>query len=984
MANQPHIPAHERRIHELDQNVERIFDIRKRLGKGAYGIVWKATDKRNKDTVALKKIFDAFRDETDAQRTYREVIFLRAFRHHPNIIRLMDVFKAGNNLDFYLVFEFMESDLHNVIKKGDVLKDIHKRFVMYQLINAIKYMHSGNVIHRDLKPSNILIDSKCRLKVADFGLARTLSTKRKAEFDDMDHEGMLTDYVATRWYRAPEILVASRNYTKGIDMWGLGCILGEMIRQKPLFQGTSTVNQIEKIVMALPDVTQRDIDSIGASFGTVLLSKKIHRDRRHSLDEMLRNCCDDAISLVKSLLVLNPHGRLTAKAAIQHPYVSRFRTASADMELRVDIHPPMKDDVRYGVDQYRGSLYDMVGRESRGSARTVSNATPSSTREISTTKSQRKSPVLHSSQSPSPRTLSASQTDKKLEPHPQPQEVSTLGRRIVEQKKQQAAANTSSSISSSLQKHRPPSKEVVLRTETAAPQGKSARNLAKCRHNRVVLQRELAAVAAATVPRKKSTTTTTSWQPQVQAQGRFHAEAKAHVQALLQAQMPLPSAAAAAAAAAAITTEGSPSKIAPSEVQESTNLRRNRSLRSKVTKEIKSRDKSHQSKGEVTKTTKDRDKMTVAIPPPEERMERRRQVIQEEKTRVLELRQQHERRNNQRSRMAENLRLMEEEREQLEEMAEQEAAAKAFNEIARKVKKLTQNSQQKKKKRREKEKEQEGRASVEKLENPEQQRPEDEVDPADMFLAGTGICYRQRINHLEEEMAKCKEQLVNFVQDHQDLLSHDGLRYHFTKLQPRKDQEQDEEEAEDRDGKPLAEGSGDPGSQSFELFRREQQRQRQRQLQEFLARDDTNEFDIPDLANVYRASCYRSLNPPPASGSSSPASGRRESGSDQSQEHDYAPFANYFPNYTQLEEARRRQEQPERPRKLEERLEEHRKRQERMQAQIKACQKQHDSLGLHHTVHHHHHHQAASGPRYDPMRLRQNDIQEAKFSQGVK
>ncbi|XP_016988229.1 extracellular signal-regulated kinase 7 [Drosophila rhopaloa] len=384
MANQSNILAHERRIHELDQNVERIFDVRKRLGKGAYGIVWKATDKRHKDTVALKKIFDAFRDETDAQRTYREVIFLRAFRHHPNIIRLMDVFKAGNNLDFYLVFEFMESDLHNVIKKGDVLKDIHKRFVMYQLINAIKYMHSGNVIHRDLKPSNILIDSKCRLKVADFGLARTLSMKRKSDYDELENEAMLTDYVATRWYRAPEILVASRKYTKGIDMWGLGCILGEMIRQKPLFQGTSTVNQIEKIVTALPDVTQRDIESIGASFGSVLLSKKIHRDRRHSLDEMLRNCCDDAISLVKSLLVLDPHGRLTAKAAIRHPYVSRFRTASADMELRVDIHPPLKDDVRYGVDQYRNNLYDMIGLESRSSARTVSNDTPSSNREIST------------------------------------------------------------------------------------------------------------------------------------------------------------------------------------------------------------------------------------------------------------------------------------------------------------------------------------------------------------------------------------------------------------------------------------------------------------------------------------------------------------------------------------------------------------------------------------------------------------------------
>ncbi|XP_017852817.1 extracellular signal-regulated kinase 7 isoform X5 [Drosophila busckii] len=381
--------AHERRIHELDQNVERYFDVRKRLGKGAYGIVWKATDKRQKDTVALKKIYDAFRDDTDAQRTYREVIFLRAFRHHPNIVRILDIFKASNNLDFYLVFEFMESDLHNVIKKGDVLKDIHKRFVMYQLINAIKYMHSGNVIHRDLKPSNILIDSKCRLKVADFGLARTLCPKRRNNLDydckdELDNEAMLTDYVATRWYRAPEILVASRRYTKGVDMWSLGCILGEMIRQKPLFQGTSTINQIEKIINALPDVTDRDIESIGASFGSVLLSKKIVRDRRNSLDEMLRNCCDDAMGLVKSLLVLDPEGRLTAKEAISHPYVSRFRASSATMDMHSDVKPPLDDDVRYGVEEYRGTLYRMITPERAAGG---SNTTRQSQRQLQSSSS---------------------------------------------------------------------------------------------------------------------------------------------------------------------------------------------------------------------------------------------------------------------------------------------------------------------------------------------------------------------------------------------------------------------------------------------------------------------------------------------------------------------------------------------------------------------------------------------------------------------
>ncbi|XP_050746448.1 extracellular signal-regulated kinase 7 isoform X2 [Drosophila biarmipes] len=561
------------------------------------------------------------------------------------------------------------------------------------------------------------------------------------------------------------------------------------------------------------------------------------------------------------------------------------------------------------------------------------------------------------------RTLSAnqpSQADRTMELH-QP-ETNTLTRRIVQQTKPFQPVAPSSC--SSLPKPRPPSKDGI-RTEPPAAQAPSStpamstaalslaeRHLAKCRQNRMVFQRELAAVAA-TVPRKKPT----AWQTQVQAQGKFRAEAKAHMDALLQAQMPN--------STTTTPTDGSPAKSVR-EGQESTPPQRNRTLRSNLGKEVKAREK-------ALKTEFARKEKAAT---PQEQMERRRLEIQEEKLRVLEMqRRQRERKNLQRRRVAENLRLMAEEREQLEEMAEQEATAKAFSDIARKVEKLTR----KKKRNKNQDKDWEGGESM--------PAEREGADKTDIFYAGVGVCYRQRINHLEAEMAKCKEQLVNFVQNHQDLLNHNNLRYHFKKLQPRKDSEPEEEE----DGKPLPEGSGDPGSQSFERFRREQQKQRQRQLQEFLARDDTNEFDIPDLANVYRASCYLPFNQQAAdSGSSSPDSGRRESGSELSQERNephHTQHANYFSKYTQLEEARRRQrdqpvhpERNEKTRQLEERLEEHRLRQEQLKAQLKACRKQHEALGLHHKVHHH---QATSGPRYDPMRLRESDIQEANFSQVV-
>ncbi len=117
-------------------------------------------------------------------------------------------------------------------------------------------MHSANLLHRDLKPSNLLLNSECHVKVADFGLARSLDTK------EPDQTPILTDYVATRWYRAPEILLGSNKYTKGVDMWSLGCILAELLLGKPVFPGTSTLNQLDRVMELIGRPSQDDIDAI--------------------------------------------------------------------------------------------------------------------------------------------------------------------------------------------------------------------------------------------------------------------------------------------------------------------------------------------------------------------------------------------------------------------------------------------------------------------------------------------------------------------------------------------------------------------------------------------------------------------------------------------------------------------------------------------------------------------------------------------------
>eukprot|EP01018_Ginkgo_biloba_P027005 Gb_21356 [translate_table: standard] len=154
----------------------------------AYGIVWKAIEKKSNEVVALKKIFDAFQNATDAQA---EILldfqsFLVYVTRLSNVleglmnvniailmlVRLLNVLKAENDRDLYLVFEYMETDLHAVIR-ANILEEVHKQFIMYQLFKSLKYLHSAELLHRDIKPSNLLLDSDCQVKLADFGLARS-------------------------------------------------------------------------------------------------------------------------------------------------------------------------------------------------------------------------------------------------------------------------------------------------------------------------------------------------------------------------------------------------------------------------------------------------------------------------------------------------------------------------------------------------------------------------------------------------------------------------------------------------------------------------------------------------------------------------------------------------------------------------------------------------------------------------------------------
>merc|ERR1711970_1469054 len=198
------------------------------IGKGAYGVVCSASNSVTGERLAIKKISNAFDNVVDAKRMLREIKLLRHLQHE-NIVKIKDILpppSLENFKDMYILYELMDTDLHQIIRSSQPLSDEHGQFFIYQLLRGLKYIHSANVLHRDLNPSNILLNANCDLRICDFGLARTSSEKE-----------YMTEYVVTRWYRAPELLLSCAEYTAAIDIWSCGCIFAELLGRKPLFPG---------------------------------------------------------------------------------------------------------------------------------------------------------------------------------------------------------------------------------------------------------------------------------------------------------------------------------------------------------------------------------------------------------------------------------------------------------------------------------------------------------------------------------------------------------------------------------------------------------------------------------------------------------------------------------------------------------------------------------------------------------------------------
>lgn len=203
----------------------------------------------------------------------------------------------------------METDLHRVIYSKQILSDEHIKFFVYQTLCALKYLHSAGVLHRDLKPSNLLLNSDCDLKICDFGLARGI------EKDEIT----LTEYVVTRWYRAPEIMLACSRYTNAIDMWACGCIMAELFGRKPLFPGTDYIHQLQIIAETVGTPQGEDLDFITSEKALAFI-KGMQQHEHINFTTLYPKGNPEGLNLLDKMLQFNPNKRISVQEALAHPY----------------------------------------------------------------------------------------------------------------------------------------------------------------------------------------------------------------------------------------------------------------------------------------------------------------------------------------------------------------------------------------------------------------------------------------------------------------------------------------------------------------------------------------------------------------------------------------------------------------------------------------------------------------------------------------
>uniref|UniRef100_A0AAY4BVB1 mitogen-activated protein kinase n=1 Tax=Denticeps clupeoides TaxID=299321 RepID=A0AAY4BVB1_9TELE len=319
------------------------------VGSGAYGSVCSAYDKKTGLKVALKKLSRPFQSMIHSKRTYRELRLLKHMKHE-NVISLLDVFTPATSLeefnDVYLVTHLMGADLNNIVK-CQKLTDDHVQFLIYQILRGLKYIHSADIIHRDLKPSNLAVNEDCELKILDFGLARHTD-------DEM------TGYVATRWYRAPEIMLNWMHYNMTVDIWSVGCIMAELLTGKTLFPGTDHINQLQQIMRLTgtpPASLISRMPSHEVSPPCFYPAPRATPPPELDASPPFRSPVG-SVDLLEKMLVLDTDKRITAPDALAHPYFSQYH--DPDDEPEAEPYDQSFESRDLKIEEWKSLTYEEV------------------------------------------------------------------------------------------------------------------------------------------------------------------------------------------------------------------------------------------------------------------------------------------------------------------------------------------------------------------------------------------------------------------------------------------------------------------------------------------------------------------------------------------------------------------------------------------------------------------------------------------------
>lgn len=294
------------------------------IGEGAYGVVASATDVETNEKVAVKRIRRVLETYPMATRILRELKFLRLLKGHENVIEVRDILVPSDRdrfNDTFVVFELMPCDLYRVIHSPAALSGSQTKYLMFQLLRGIRYLHYCGVLHRDLKPSNVLVDGECRLKIIDFGLARA------AFRADNDSDLMLwTNYVATRWYRAPELIMPrATNYGRAIDMWSAGCIFAEMLLRRPLFPGEDSSDQLRRITEFTGKPELSSIQKLRSAHAQQLIAAMPPRAPADLRALFPAGTEEAPLRLISQMLQFDPDKRITAHDALMDDYFRQWR-----------------------------------------------------------------------------------------------------------------------------------------------------------------------------------------------------------------------------------------------------------------------------------------------------------------------------------------------------------------------------------------------------------------------------------------------------------------------------------------------------------------------------------------------------------------------------------------------------------------------------------------------------------------------------------